>query len=184
MLNQIAASEDGWSIGILRYFNPVGAHPSGLIGEDPLGTPNNLMPIIARVALGQMAEVKVFGSDYDTPDGTGLRDYIHVMDLAIGHVRSLDALLQGKGSHLCNLGRGEAVSVLEMIHAFGQATGKSVPYQIVDRRPGDVPCYLADVRHARDVLGFEAKRDLDDMCKSTWHWIERRQLRNRPVNPD
>ncbi len=182
MLQQIAASEDGWSLGILRYFNPVGAHPSGLIGDDPCGVPANLMPIIVKVASGELAELQVFGDDYDTPDGTGQRDYIHVSDLAEGHVRSLDALLSGKGSHLCNLGRGQATSVLEMIEAFEAATGKSVPYRIRPRRPGDVPCYLADVRAARDILGFTATRGLDEMCRSSWYWTEQQLGRNRAAD--
>lgn len=171
ILQQLEASDPEWSIGILRYFNPVGAHPSGLIGEDPNGIPNNLMPYLAGVASGRFEKLTVFGGDYDTPDGTGLRDYIHVMDLAQGHVLSLQALLESRGSHLVNLGRGQGVSVLELHEAYEAACGKALPYEIGPRRPGDVPALWADVTRSKALLGFEARHDLKDMCESSWHWI-------------
>lgn len=167
-----AAKADPWVFGILRYFNPVGAHPSGLIGEDPSDIPNNLMPYIAKVATGELPHLRVFGDDYPTRDGTGERDYIHVMDLARGHVLSLQKLLEAGQGHLVNLGTGRAISVLEMLAAYSAACGRDLPYEITPRRPGDVPIYQADVTRARDVLGFEAEFDLDDMCASSWHWIK------------
>ncbi|MEO0356683.1 MAG: UDP-glucose 4-epimerase GalE [Pseudomonadota bacterium] len=167
-----AAAADPWAFGILRYFNPVGAHPSGMIGEDPSDIPNNLMPYIAKVATGELPHLNVFGDDYDTRDGTGERDYVHVMDLARGHVLSLQSLLNTNQGHLVNLGTGQAYSVLEMNAAYSQACGKDLPYVIAPRRPGDVPIYQADVSKARDILGFETKYDLQDMCASSWHWIE------------
>lgn len=168
---QQAAQADPWAFGVLRYFNPVGAHPSGLIGEDPSDIPNNLMPYIAKVATGELPHLRVFGDDYPTRDGTGERDYIHVMDLARGHVLSLQNLLETGQGHLVNLGTGRAYSVLEMLAAYSKACGKDLPYEITPRRPGDVPIYQADVTRARDVLGFEAEFGLDDMCASSWHWI-------------
>lgn len=171
ILEQAAAAHP-WAFGILRYFNPVGAHPSGLIGEDPSDIPNNLMPFIAKVATGELKKLGVFGDDYDTRDGTGERDYIHVMDLARGHVLSLQKLLETNKSHLVNLGTGRAYSVLEMNAAYSKAVGRDLPYTIAPRRAGDVPIYQADVTHARDVLGFETEFDLDTMCASSWHWIQ------------
>ncbi|MEM9795350.1 MAG: UDP-glucose 4-epimerase GalE [Pseudomonadota bacterium] len=170
---QQAAAADPWVAGILRYFNPVGAHPSGLIGEDPRGIPNNLVPYIAKVALGELAELQVFGNDYDTPDGTAWRDYIHVMDLARAHVQSMDALLEGRG-HLLNIGTGNPVSVLEMHAAYQTACGKDLPYRIVGRRTGDVPKLYADPSRARAELGFEAEHGLDEMCASSWNWVRSR----------
>lgn len=161
-----------WAFGILRYFNPVGAHPSGLIGEDPDGVPNNLMPFIAGVARGVFPELRVFGDDYATRDGTGERDYIHVMDLARGHVLSLEALLDRGAGHLVNLGTGRAYSVLEMCAAYAQVSGRDIPYQIAPRRPGDVPIYQAEVTRAREILGFETEFGLTQMCQSSWHWIQ------------
>ncbi|CUH11170.1 UDP-glucose 4-epimerase [Jannaschia seosinensis] len=166
-----AAAADPFTVGVLRYFNPVGAHPSGLIGEDPRGIPDNLMPFIAKVALGEISELQVFGDDYDTPDGTCWRDYIHVMDLARAHVLSLEALMAGRG-HVLNVGTGRPVSVLEMHAAYQAAVGRDLPYRIVDRRPGDVPRLYADPARARDVLGFSAELGLSEMCASSWNWVQ------------
>lgn len=175
ILEQISQNEPRWAFGILRYFNPAGAHDSALIGEDPTDIPNNLMPYVAKVALGEMPKVNVFGSDYPTPDGTGVRDYIHVEDLAQGHVLSLQALLSNKGGHLVNLGTGTGYSVIEVIEAYSRACGQDLPYEIVDRRPGDVPIYCAIPDKARSLLGFKATRGLDDMCRSSWNWVSRRR---------
>lgn len=170
MLQDLCAADPEWAVGVLRYFNPAGAHGSALIGEDPADIPNNLMPYIAKVATGALAKISVFGNDYDTPDGTGVRDYIHVEDLAEGHVLSLAQLRQGNG-HLVNLGTGRGYSVLEMIAAYQRATNRQLPYEIVARREGDVPIYCAKTEKARDLLGFEAKRGLDEMCASSWAWM-------------
>ena len=178
VLDALAKSDPKWAFGILRYFNPAGAHSSTLIGEDPSDIPNNLMPYIAQVAMGQRPFLQVFGNDYPTPDGTGLRDYIHVEDLAEGHVLSLQALLSTQESHLVNLGTGQGHSVLDMIAAYSKACGRDLPYEIVDRRPGDVPVYCAQVDKARAVLGFETKRDLDAMCASSWAWVQARARGN------
>ncbi len=166
-----AAAADPFVVGVLRYFNPVGAHPSGLIGEDPRGVPDNLMPYIAKVALGDLPELSVFGNDYDTPDGTAWRDYIHVMDLARAHVLSMDALLAGRG-HVLNIGTGNPVSVLEMLAAYEGAVGRPLPHRIAPRRSGDVPRLYADPSRAREVLGFEAEHGLDEMCRSSWAWVQ------------
>ena len=166
----LGASDPAWSIGLLRYFNPVGAHASGLIGEDPRGTPNNLMPYIAQVAVGRRAELSVFGGDWPTPDGTGVRDYIHVVDLAEGHVAALRHLLGGKGSVTVNLGTGRGTSVLELVRAFERASGRPVPHRIVARRAGDVAACWADPARAEATLGWRAVRDLDAMCADTWRW--------------
>lgn len=171
IIEQAEASDPRWAIGRLRYFNPVGAHPSGLIGEDPNQRPNNLMPLIAKVAAGEMPEIQVFGDDYDTPDGTGVRDYIHVSDLAEGHVKSLAALERTGRGHLVNLGTGRGHSVLEMIRAYARAANHPLPHRIVPRRPGDVPVYLADPSRAADLLDFRTSRDLDAMCQTSWRWI-------------
>ena len=165
-----AAAADPFVVGVLRYFNPVGAHPSGLIGEDPRGVPDNLMPYIAKVAMGEMAALRVFGDDYDTPDGTGLRDYIHVVDLARAHVASIEALLAGR-AHVVNVGTGVPTSVLQMHAAYERACGKAIPYEVLPRRPGDVPRLDADPRLAAEVLGFEATLDLDAMCRDSWRWV-------------
>jgi UDP-glucose 4-epimerase len=170
MLAAQQAAQPSWQVAILRYFNPVGAHPSGLIGEDPAGIPNNLMPYIAQVATGQRPFLQVFGSDYPTPDGTGVRDYIHVCDLAEGHVAALQALFDRGRSLTVNLGTGQGHSVLEVVRAFERASGRPVPYQLVARRPGDVAQCYADPSLARDVLGWRATRTLDEMCADTWRW--------------
>lgn len=174
-LEQVAAADDRWAFGILRYFNPAGAHETGLIGEDPNDIPNNLMPYIAKVATGELEKLSVFGNDYDTPDGTGVRDYIHVMDLARGHVQSVDALLKTGESHTVNLGTGTGYSVMDMLHAYEKAAGKELPHQMAPRRAGDVASVYGDPTKARDVLGFSATRGLDEMCESSWNWVSRRK---------
>lgn len=166
-----AARADDWAVGVLRYFNPVGAHPSALIGEDPRGVPDNLMPYIAKVAMGELSRLQVHGNDYDTPDGTCWRDYIHVMDLARAHVQSLDALMEGRG-HVLNIGTGTPVSVLEMHGAYQAVVGRELPHVIGPRRPGDVPRLYADPTKAREVLGFDAEFGLEDMCRSSWDWVQ------------
>ena len=166
----LAASDSQWRIAILRYFNPVGAHESGMIGEDPNGIPNNLMPYISQVAVGRLAELSVFGADYPTPDGTGVRDYIHVVDLALGHLAALKALEINLGLMTVNLGTGKGCSVLELVHAFEASSGKSVPYRIVGRRPGDVATCYADSSLAESLLGWRAKRDINAMCRDAWRW--------------
>lgn len=160
-----------WAVGILRYFNPVGAHKSAMIGEDPEDIPNNLVPYIAKVATGDLEQLGVFGDDYDTPDGTGVRDYIHVEDLADGHVLSLQSLIETGKSHTVNLGTGEGSSVLDVVKAYSEACGKDLPYSIRPRRDGDVAVLTARPEMAKDTLGFEAKRTLADMCKSSWAWV-------------
>jgi UDP-glucose 4-epimerase len=170
ILRPLQAAECGWTIALLRYFNPVGAHESGLIGEDPRGTPNNLMPYVAQVAVGRRERLQVFGNDYATADGTGVRDYIHVVDLAEGHVAALRYLLESKRSITANLGTGRGHSVLELVRAFERASGRSVPCEIVGRRPGDVDACYADPALARRELGWEARRDLDAMCTDAWRW--------------
>jgi UDP-glucose 4-epimerase len=170
ILRDMAAAEPDWQSGVLRYFNPVGAHESGRIGEDPRGVPNNLMPYVAQVAVGRRARLSVFGNDYDTPDGTGVRDYIHVVDLAQGHVKALDRLLSTPGSLLVNLGTGRGYSVLELIAAYERASGRPVPYDIVARRPGDVDSCYADPARAAAELGWKATRDLAAMCEDSWRW--------------
>ncbi len=170
MLRDLLRSDPAWQIAVLRYFNPVGAHASGLIGEDPRGTPNNLMPYIAQVAVGKRQRLQVFGNDYDTPDGTGVRDYIHVSDLAEGHVAALRRLLGGCGSLTVNLGTGRGLSVLELVRAFEAASGRSVPYEIVARRQGDVAACYADASLARTLLGWQARRDVAAMCADSWRW--------------
>jgi UDP-glucose 4-epimerase len=170
MLREIARADAGWNVALLRYFNPVGAHQSGLIGEDPRGIPNNLMPFVAQVAVGRRPHLNVFGGDYPTPDGTGVRDYIHVVDLARGHVAALNRLPALGGVQTWNLGTGRGVSVLDMVRAFEAASGKAVPYQIVARRPGDVAqCWADPARAARD-LGWHAQYDLPRMCADAWRW--------------
>lgn len=176
ILEQIAAADDRWSFGILRYFNPVGAHKSAMIGEDPQGIPNNLMPFIAKVAVGELPALNVFGDDYDTHDGTGLRDYIHVEDLARAHVLSLAALLDRNEGHVVNVGTGQGYSVFDMLRAYEKACGKTLPFMVGPRRPGDVPVLLAEVDRAAELLGFRAEHGLEAMCASSWAWISR--LRN------
>lgn len=170
MLRDIGRADPQWRVVLLRYFNPVGAHASGLIGEDPQGFPNNLMPFVAQVAVGRRKELSVFGSDYPTPDGTGVRDYIHVVDLARGHLAALAALERQGGVVPVNLGTGRGYSVLEVVKAFEKASGQAVPYRIVDRRPGDIAACYADPRRARELLGWFAERDIDAMCADTWRW--------------
>jgi UDP-glucose 4-epimerase len=170
ILRDMAAAEAGWQSGILRYFNPVGAHASGRIGEDPRDVPNNLMPYVAQVAVGRSARLSVFGDDYDTPDGTGVRDYIHVVDLALGHVKALDRLLSVPGSLLVNLGTGRGYSVLELIAAYEKASGRPVAYDVVARRPGDIDSCYADPSLALAEIGWKATRDLDAMCADSWRW--------------
>ncbi|ARU31342.1 UDP-glucose 4-epimerase GalE [Sulfuriferula sp. AH1] len=170
MLRDLPIAQADWHIVLLRYFNPVGAHSSGLIGEDPNGIPNNLMPYVAQVAAGKLAQLSVFGGDYPTPDGTGVRDYIHVVDLALGHVLALNALANKSGVVTYNLGTGRGYSVLEMVAAFEKASGKTVPYRIVDRRPGDIAACYADAGLAERELGWRAQRDIDVMCEDSWRW--------------
>ena len=170
ILTDLHKADNHWNIALLRYFNPVGAHPSGLIGEDPNGIPNNLMPFVAQVAIGKREKLKVFGNDYPTPDGTGVRDYIHVQDLARGHVCAIHRLQENCGIQAWNLGVGQGHSVLEMVHAFEQASERPVPYEIVDRRPGDIAACYADPTRARQELGWTAKKSLDDMVSDAWRW--------------
>ena len=176
MLRDLAASDPRWRIAILRYFNPVGAHESGLIGEDPNGIPNNLLPYIAQVAQGKLTELAVFGNDYATPDGTGVRDYIHVVDLAEGYLRAFDALQARTGAHVWNLGTGQGYSVLDMVHAFEVASGRKVPYRIAPRRPGDIATCYADPAKAERELSWKAKRGLHEMMRDAWRW--------QSMNPD
>lgn len=170
ILRDLSQSSDAWRLSILRYFNPVGAHSSGTIGEDPSGTPNNLMPFITQVAIGKLKELSVFGDDYDTPDGTGVRDYIHVMDLAEGHVRALDHLSHQPGCEAFNLGTGRGYSVLELVRAFSDTNQVEVPYRITDRRPGDIGRCYADPSKAERVLNWKATHSLDDMVGDAWRW--------------
>lgn len=169
MLQDLQRSDPEWNVMLLRYFNPVGAHESGLIGEDPKGIPNNLMPYIAQVASGKLERLRVFGDDYPTPDGTGVRDYIHVVDLARGHVAALRGY-KTAGAHICNLGTGKGYSVLEMLHAFERACGKELPYEIAPRRDGDTAECYASAEKAKAELGWEAELGLDEMCASVWRW--------------
>ena len=162
-----------WAVGILRYFNPAGAHSSGLLGEDPKGKVENLMPVMAEVARGDRAELQIFGDDYDTPDGTAIRDYIHVEDLARGHVLSLNKLFETSEGHVVNLGTGQGQSVREMARAYGRAAGRALPLRIAPRRPGDVPIYCADTARAQALLGFRAEKTLDEICSSSWRWAMR-----------
>ena len=171
IMRDIFVSDNEWSIALLRYFNPIGAHKSGLIGEDPNGIPNNLMPYIAQVAAGKLKELSVFGNDYDTKDGTGVRDYIHVVDLAQGHLKALSKVLGSKGVDAYNLGTGNGYSVLEMVKAFSTVNGVEVPYKIAPRRPGDIAECYADPKKAKEILGWEAKLDLEAMCKDSWNFM-------------
>lgn len=174
ILKDLYISDNTWDICILRYFNPVGAHKSGLIGEEPQGIPNNLMPYVVRVANGQLQQLSVFGNDYPTPDGTGVRDYIHVVDLAKGHVCALNKLdKEQKGIFIYNLGTGTGYSVLDMVKAFEKATGKDIPYKIVERRTGDIATCYADPKKAREELGWQAEMSLEDMCLDSWNYIEK-----------
>ncbi|XP_076174600.1 UDP-galactose 4'-epimerase [Ptiloglossa arizonensis] len=172
ILKDLCASDKSWSIISLRYFNPVGAHPSGQIGEDPNGIPNNLMPYIAQVSVGKREMLYVYGNDYDTPDGTGIRDYIHIIDLAVGHVKAMiyQKTRNPTGFKAINLGTGKGYSVLEVIHAFEKASGRKIPYKIVERRPGDIATSYADANIANKELGWQATKNIDDMCIDTWKW--------------
>ena len=171
LLSDVAAADPQWRIAVLRYFNPVGAHPSGLIGEDPKGTPSNLVPFIAQVAVGRRNKLLIFGDDYETKDGTGERDYIHVDDIATGHLAALEAIAEGDPLlRTWNLGGGVGTSVFEMLHAFERACGREIPFQIVERRSGDVATMWADPSRAKAELGWEAKRSLDEMCADAWRW--------------
>ncbi len=170
ILRDVHLSDGAWNVALLRYFNPVGAHDSGRIGEDPNGIPNNLMPFISQVAVGKLPKLRVFGADYPTPDGTGVRDYIHVVDLAQGHLKALERLTSSPGVVTYNLGTGRGYSVLEMVSAFERASGRPVPHEIVDRRPGDIAMCYADPSLAREELGWSAERGIDDMVRDTWRW--------------
>ncbi len=170
ILQDLYVSDNRWNIALLRYFNPVGAHESGQIGEDPEGIPNNLVPYISKVAVGLLDKVNVFGNDYDTSDGTGVRDYIHVKDLAIGHIKTLPKLFTKPGVVIYNLGTGQGYSVLEMIKGFEKTSGKEISYKIADRRPGDIAACFADPLKAKKELNWQAVKTLDDMCKDTWRW--------------
>lgn len=170
ILKDLHIADESWNIALLRYFNPVGAHKSGLIGEDPNDIPNNLMPYVSQVAVGKLKELSVFGDDYPTHDGTGVRDYIHVVDLAIGHLKALEKLNSNPGLVLYNLGTGHGSSVLDMVKAFEKASGKKIPYKITARRPGDIAECYADPAKAERELGWKATRDIDEMCEDTWRW--------------
>ena len=170
MLKDLAASDPEWNISLLRYFNPVGAHPSGEIGEDPLGIPNNLLPFITKVAVGELEKLSVWGDDYDTPDGTCIRDYIHVMDLAAAHIAALQKLEEDPGIMVHNIGTGRGYSVLEMVEGFEAATGQEIPYQLAGRRAGDAPAVYADASLAEEELGWKAELGLDEICRDAWNW--------------
>ncbi len=170
ILRDVAASDPRWSIALLRYFNPVGAHESGLIGEDPADDPNNLMPFISQVAVRRQPVLRVFGNDYDTPDGTGVRDYIHVVDLAAGHLRALERIGTERAVHTWNLGTGHGTSVLEMVAAFETAASTEIPYEIAPRRAGDVAAVWADPSKAERELGWKAGKTIEDMCRDAWRW--------------
>ncbi|HEM4086002.1 UDP-glucose 4-epimerase GalE [Streptococcus suis] len=170
ILRDVEVADKEWSIALLRYFNPIGAHESGLIGEDPAGIPNNLMPFIAQVAVGKRPELSVFGNDYDTVDGTGVRDYIHVIDLALGHIKALEKISTTAGVHTYNLGSGQGTSVLELVQAFEKVNGVPVPYKIVDRRPGDVATCYANADKALEELDWKTEKTIEDMCRDTWNW--------------
>jgi UDP-glucose 4-epimerase len=170
ILRDLYVSDNGWSISLLRYFNPFGAHPSSLIGEDPNGIPNNLMPYVTQVAVGKLKELRIFGNDYPTPDGTGVRDYIHVMDLAEGHLKALDKVMAETGVEAYNLGTGTGYSVLEMIASFEKVSGRKIPYNVVERRPGDIATCYADPTKAKEGLGWVAKKGLEEMCADSWRW--------------
>ncbi|WP_283743523.1 UDP-glucose 4-epimerase GalE [Sideroxydans sp. CL21] len=173
ILRDLAQSDSSWRIALLRYFNPVGAHESGLIGEDPSGIPNNLMPFVSQVAIGRREELMVFGNDYPTHDGTGVRDYIHVLDLAVGHLAALEALDKQKATLTVNLGTGRGYSVLDVIHAFEKASDRAVPFRITERRPGDIAACYADSARAFELMGWQAVRDLETMCRDAWNWQSR-----------
>ena len=170
ILRDVHVSDEEWNIALLRYFNPIGAHESGLIGEDPSGIPNNLMPYITQVAVGKLPELSIFGNDYDTEDGTGVRDYIHVVDLALGHLKALESFSEYKGVGTYNLGTGIGYSVLDLVKNFQRANDIVIPHKIVDRRPGDVATCYSDATKAKEILGWTAEKDLKDMCRDSWKW--------------
>ncbi|MFQ8599920.1 MAG: UDP-glucose 4-epimerase GalE [Oscillospiraceae bacterium] len=172
ILRDVYISDNAWSIALLRYFNPIGAHKSGRIGENPNGIPNNLMPYITQVAMGKLERLGVFGNDYPTPDGTGVRDYIHVVDLSLGHLKALDKVLSSSGVGAYNLGTGKGYSVLDIVRAFEKATGRTVPYTIMPRRPGDIAACYADPTKSREELGFTATRGIQEMCEDSWRFME------------
>ena len=172
ILRDIYISDSGWSVALLRYFNPIGAHESGLLGEDPNGIPNNLLPYIGQVAAGKLPELNVYGDDYDTPDGTGVRDYLHVVDLARGHLNALDYVLGTTGVEAINLGTGNGYSVLQVVKAFEAASGVKIPYKVVPRRPGDIATCYADASKAEKLLGWKARLSIDDMCRDSWNFIK------------
>lgn len=170
ILSDLFKSDEEWAVSLLRYFNPIGAHKSGRIGEDPNGIPNNLMPFITQVAIGKRECLSVFGNDYDTHDGTGVRDYIHVVDLALGHIKALEKILGGTGLDVYNLGTGTGYSVLDVVNAFEKASGVKINYKIVDRRPGDIATCYSDPTKAFEELGWKAERDIEEMCEDSWRW--------------
>lgn len=170
ILRDVYASDNTWNIALLRYFNPVGAHKSGTIGEDPCGIPNNLMPYITKVAIGELKELSVFGDDYNTHDGTGVRDYIHVVDLAKGHLKAIEKLESNPGLVTYNLGTGNGYSVLDVVNAFAKASEREIPYKVVARRPGDIATCYADPKHANEELGWKAEKGLEEMCEDSWRW--------------
>jgi UDP-glucose 4-epimerase len=170
ILTDLYIADNSWSIALLRYFNPIGAHASGRIGEDPNDIPNNLMPYITQVAVGKLKELQVFGNDYPTVDGTGVRDYIHVVDLAQGHLKALERVIPTSGVEAYNIGTGTGYSVLELVSAFEKASGVEIPYKIVDRRPGDIAVCYADSKKAKTLLGWEAQRGIEEMCLDSWRW--------------
>lgn len=172
ILADLQKADPEWGVCLLRYFNPIGAHESGLLGEDPNGIPNNLLPYIAQVATGKLKELSVYGNDYDTPDGTGVRDYIHVVDLAQGHLKALDFIRNRTGVEAVNLGTGAGYSVLEVLHAFEKACGKALPYRMAARRPGDIATCYADTRKAKDLLGWTARKSLEEMCADSWNFSQ------------
>jgi UDP-glucose 4-epimerase len=184
ILKDVAVADNAWKVTLLRYFNPVGAHESGLIGEDPQGVPNNLMPFVAQVAAGRREKLSVFGNDYDTPDGTGVRDYLHVVDLAQAHVKAVQHLDQQSGVAVYNLGTGKGYSVLDMVKAFERASGKKIPYEIVARRPGDIATCYADPTLAGQELGWKANKTLVEMCADTWHWQSTNPNGYEPGQPE
>jgi UDP-glucose 4-epimerase len=173
ILRDLYVADNSWSITLLRYFNPIGAHESGRIGEDPSGIPNNLMPFITQVAVGKLKELQVFGNDYETVDGSGVRDYIHVVDLALGHLKALERVVASQGVDAFNLGTGTGYSVLEIVAAFEKAAGVNIPYKIAPRRPGDIGVCFADPSKAKNELGWTAARGIEDMCQDSWRWQEK-----------
>ena len=181
MLCDLAAADDRWSIALLRYFNPIGAHSSGLLGEAPNGIPNNLLPYIQQVAGGSLPHLNVFGDDYDTPDGTGVRDYVHVVDLAAGHLAAMDYLVGHTGVQAVNLGTGRGSSVLEVLHAYEKACGKPLPYRVTDRRPGDIAAFYADPTLAATLLGWQARYSLEEMCADSWNYVQTQARRKEQM---